>query len=141
MAATNINRVIISGNLTKDPELRTLPSGFSICSMRLATNTRKKDGATGEWSDKANFFDVTVFGKQGENCAQYLAKGRGVIVDGRLEWREWEKDGQKRQAVEIIADTVEFKGGPAGSNGNGNGGGSGDDVAAAAPVGEDDIPF
>ena len=69
-------------------------------------NTRQKDGATGEWADKPNYFDVTVWGNQGESCAQYLSKGRPVGIDGRLDWREWEaQDGTKRQAVEIIADT------------------------------------
>ena len=142
----NINRVLISGNLTRDPELRTAPSGFKICSMRIATNTRRKEND--EWVDKANYFDVTVFGRQGENCAQYLSKGRGVFIDGRLEWREWEKDGQKRQAVEIIADTVEFKGAPMGHSGGNTNSGGGDTTAGGAdqdfgggPSAEDDIPF
>jgi len=142
----NINRVIISGNLTKDPELRTLDSGFAICSMRIATNTRRKEN--NEWVDKPNFFDVTVFGRQGENCAQYLSKGRGIIIDGRLEWREWEKDGQKRQAVDIIADTVEFKGGPNNGGGNSGGGNAGAGASAGAEqdfgggaAADDDIPF
>jgi single-strand DNA-binding protein len=75
-------------------------------------NTRRKDGATGEWTEKPNYFDVTVWGNQGENCAQYLAKGRPVAIDGRLEWREWEaQDGTKRQAVEVVADSVQFLGG------------------------------
>src|SRR5262249_52708800 len=108
----NINRVVLVGNLTRDPELRHTPSGTAVCSLRLAVNTRRKDGATGEWTEKPNYFDVTVWGNQGENCAQYLAKGRPVAIDGRLEWREWEaQDGTKRQAVEIIADTVQFLGG------------------------------
>jgi single-strand DNA-binding protein len=122
MAATNINRVVISGNLTRDPELRSVPnSGTSICSLRIAVNSRRKD-ESGQWVDKPNYFDVTVFGAQGENCAQYLAKGRPVAVDGRLNWREWEaKDGSKRQSVDIIADSVQFLGSrdaaPAQSNG------------------------
>jgi len=109
MAASNINRVVLTGNLTSDPELRALPSGTPVCKLRLAVNTRRKDGASGEWVDKPNYFDVTVWGAQGENCAKYLAKGRPVAVDGRLEWREWQdKDGNKRQSVDIIADTVQF---------------------------------
>src|SRR5213595_3427091 len=119
MAATNINRVVLTGNLTRDPELRSTPSGTSVCSLRIACNTRRKDGS-GEWVDKPNYFDVTVWGAQGENCATYLSKGRPVAVDGRLEWREWEaQDGSKRQAVEIVADTVQFLG----SRGDGEGGG------------------
>ena len=72
----NINRVVLVGNLTRDPELRHTPSGTAVCSLRIAVNTRRKDGATGEWTEKPNYFDVTVWGNQGENCAQYLAKGR-----------------------------------------------------------------
>jgi len=74
----NINRVVLVGNLTKDPELRHTPSGTAVCKLRLAVNTRQKDQATGEWGDKPNYFDVTVWGNQGESCAQYLAKGRPV---------------------------------------------------------------
>jgi single-strand DNA-binding protein len=108
----NINRVVLVGNLTRDPELRHTPSGTAVCSLRIAVNTRRKDGATGEWTEKPNYFDVTVWGSQGENCAQYLSKGRPVAIDGRLEWREWEaQDGTKRQAVEVVADTVQFLGG------------------------------
>ncbi|MFL5983076.1 MAG: single-stranded DNA-binding protein, partial [Gaiellaceae bacterium] len=96
----NINRVVLVGNLTKDPELRHTPSGTAVCKLRLAVNTRQKD-ASGNWGDKPNYFDVTVWGNQGESCAQYLSKGRPVGVDGRLDWREWEaQDGTKRQAVE-----------------------------------------
>src|SRR5918994_3272473 len=100
--AANINRVVLVGNLTRDPELRHLPSGTAVCSLRLAVNSRRKDQASGEWVDKPNYFDVKAFGQQGENCAQYLAKGRPVAVDGRLEWSEWQApDGTKRQAVEV----------------------------------------
>ena len=81
-----------------------------VCTLRLAVNTRRKD-ESGQWTDKPNYFDVTVWGKQGENCAQYLAKGRPVAIDGRLDWREWEaQDGTKRQAVEIVAESVQFLG-------------------------------
>jgi len=111
VAATNINRVILTGNLTRDPELRSLPSGTSVCSLRVAVNTRRKDGQTGEWVDKPNYFSVTVWGAQGDNCARYLSKGRPVAIDGRLEWREWEaKEGGKRESIEIIADSVQFLG-------------------------------
>jgi single-strand DNA-binding protein len=109
MAATNINRVVLTGNLTRDPQLRSLPSGTSVCEMRIACNTRRK--IEGEWTDKPNYFDVKIWGAQGENAARYLTKGRPVAIDGRLEWREWEnKEGQKRQSIEIIADTVQFLG-------------------------------
>jgi single-strand DNA-binding protein len=153
MAATNINRVVLTGNLTHDPELRSTSSGMSVCSLRIACNTRRKDGS-GNWVDKPNYFDVTVWGAQGENCANYLSKGRPVAVDGRLEWREFtDKQGNNRQAVDIIADSVQFLGSREDS---GNGGGGRftpqSDVPAdtsdyqTAPVGgggssDDDIPF
>jgi single-strand DNA-binding protein len=161
MAATNINRVIITGNLTRDPELRSTGSGMAVCGLRIACNTRRKDSTSGEWVDKPNYFDVTIFGRQGENAAQYLAKGRGVAIDGRLEWREWQdQQGNKRQNVDIIADNVQFLGGGEGG-GSFNGGGSTftpqSDVPTdtgdfgPAPVGggsfgggsapDDDIPF
>src|SRR5438552_17019531 len=108
MAASNISRVVLTGNLTRDPELRSTNSGTTICSLRIASNSRRKD-ASGEWIDKPNYFDVTVWGAQGENCARFLAKGRPVAIDGRLDWREWTtQEGQKRHAVEIVADTVQF---------------------------------
>jgi single-strand DNA-binding protein len=111
VAATNINRVIITGNLTRDPELRALPSGTSVCELRIACNTRRKNSATGEWEDKPNYFNVKVWGAQGENCSRFLSKGRPVAIDGRLEWREWEtQEGGKRQAIDIIADSVQFLG-------------------------------
>ncbi len=155
MAATNINRVVMTGNLTADPELRSLPSGTSVCSLRVACNTRRKNGSTGEWEDKPNYFSVTVWGAQGENAARYLSKGRPVAIDGRLEWREWEsQDGTKRQATDIIADSVQFLGSrDDASNGGsaGNGTSQGGDVPVderdfqPAPVasgaGDDDIPF
>ena len=156
MAATNINRVVLTGNLTADPELRSLPSGNSVCSLRVACNTRRKNGSTGEWEDKPNYFNVTVWGTQGENAARYLSKGRPVAIDGRLEWREWEtQDGNKRQTIDIIADSVQFLGSRDGASGEGgfSAGGPirGDDVPVdegdfqpapvAGSVGEDDIPF
>ena len=123
MAASNINSVVITGNLTKDPELRSTPSGTPVCKLRVAVNSRRKD-QSGEWVDKPNYFDVTVWGAQGENCAQYLSKGRPVAVQGRLDWREWEaQDGSKRQAVEIIADSVQFLGSRSDNQGGGEGNG------------------
>jgi single-strand DNA-binding protein len=159
VAATNINRVVLTGNLTRDPELRSLQSGMSVCSLRVAVNTRRKDGSTGEWIDKPNYFSVTVWGAQGDNCARYLSKGRPVAIDGRLEWREWEaKEGGKRESIEIVADSVQFLGGREEGAGNGNGFQQRSDVPvdtadfqpAAEPSSspsapsantEDDIPF
>ena len=109
--AGSINRVVIVGNLTRDPELRATPSGTSVCSLRVAVNDRVKDQTSGEWTDKANYFNVDVFGGQGERCAQWLSRGRQIAVEGRLRWREWEaQDGHKREAVTIVADNVQFIG-------------------------------
>jgi single-strand DNA-binding protein len=120
----NINRVVLTGNLTTDPELRSLESGTSVCNLRVACNTRRKD-SSGEWVDKPNYFNVTVWGAQGESVARYLSKGRALAVDGRLEWREWEsQDGTKRQATDIVADSVQFLG---------NGGGSSGEEAGSEP--------
>jgi single-strand DNA-binding protein len=106
---TNICRVVITGNLTQDPELRSLPSGASVCKLRVACNTPRKDPNTGEWGTKPNYFNVNVWGGQGEACAKYLRKGRPVAVDGHLDWREWEnKEGQKREAIDIVGDQVQF---------------------------------
>jgi len=162
VAASNINVVVITGNLTKDPDLRHTGGGTPVCEMRVAVNSRRKNGQTGEWEDKPNYFDVTVWGAQGENCSTYLEKGRPVAVEGRLDWREWEaKDGGKRQAVQIIANSVQFLGSRDGGGGGNPGGGNGNgftpksDTPAdtsdydAAPAGagggqggsDDDIPF
>ena len=165
MAATNINRVVLTGNLTRDPELRSTSSGLSVCGMRIAVNTRRKD-QSGNWIEEPNYFDITVFGAQGENCAKFLTKGRPVAIDGRLKWREWtdQNSGQKRQAVEVVADSVQFLGG--GQDGGAQGGGGygsyapqqsdvpadvSDFQRSPAPVGggsnghsapaDDDIPF
>src|SRR5690349_25142284 len=151
MAAANINRVVLTGNLPGDPELRNIPSsGNSVCSLRIAVNTRRRD-ESGQWVDKPNYFDVTVWGAQRENCAQYLQKGRPVVIDGRLEWREWQdQQGNKRQSVDIIADSVQFLGSRDGAE-NGGRFTPQSDVPAdtadfqAAPSGgssgDDDIPF
>ena len=128
--ANSINRTILTGNLTRDPELRAA-GDTKLCRLRVAVNERAKDATTGEWGERANYFDVTVFGAQGENAARYLSKGRGVAVDGRLRWHEWTTDaGDKRQAVEVIAESVQFL-----PSGNG--------TAAAEPdvADADDIPF
>ncbi len=147
--AANINRVVLVGNLTRDPEMKHLPSGTALCSLRIAVNTRLKD-ESGQWTDKPNYFDVSVWGNQGESCAQYLAKGRPVAIDGRLEWREWEAtDGSgKRQAVEFVADNVQFLGGRNDGDGGGGGGqfvpaGASQSNAADFPSqpADDDIPF
>jgi len=143
----NINSVVLVGNLTKDPELRHTPSGTAVTTLRVAVNDRVKRGE--EWTDAAYYFDVTVWGRTAENCAQYLAKGRP-----KLTWREWDaQDGSKRQSVEVVADNIQFLGSRDGGGGGGDGGGGGgqqfvpqgaaqsaDDFPAAATA-DDDIPF
>jgi single-strand DNA-binding protein len=138
MAATNINRVVITGNLTRDPELRSLQSGSSVCSLRIASNTRRKD-ASGEWGDKPNYFNVTVWGAQGENCNRFLTKGRSVAIDGRLEWREWQdKEGNRRESIEIVADSVQFLSSPGEGGGYNNGAGAGASSGGFTP--HSDVP-
>lgn len=104
----NINRVLLVGNLTKDPELRHTPSGTAVCDFSIAINGREKIGDT--WQDRADFFDVVVWGNQAENCAQHLSRGSMVGVDGKLRQDRWEDrdTGQKRSKVKITADTVQF---------------------------------
>jgi single-strand DNA-binding protein len=145
--AANINRVVLVGNLTRDPEVRQTPSGTPVCSLRIAVNSRRRD-ESGQWTDKPNYFSISVFGNQAESCGQYLSKGRPVAIDGRLDWREWQtQDGQKREAVEIVAESVQFLG----SRGDAEQGGGGGNqfVPAGASSGgdadfqgaDDDIPF
>jgi single-strand DNA-binding protein len=103
----DLNSVSISGRLTRDPELRATPTS-SVCDLRVAVNGSRKD-ATGAWVDDANFFNVSVWGAQGESCANHLEKGSRIAIHGRLNWHEWETpDGGKRQAVDVIADSVVF---------------------------------
>ena len=149
--AASVNRVVLVGNLTRDPELRHTPSGMAVCSLRIAVNSRQKQ-ADGQWGEKPNYFSVTVWGNQGESCAQYLSKGRPVAVDGRLDWREYQaQDGSKREAVEIVADSVQFLGSRQDGEGGGApsqyvpaGAGAGTADAGAdftASAADDDIPF
>lgn len=114
MSYFSINRVVLIGRLTHDPELRALPSGVSVCGLRVACSSSRKD-AEGDYHEKPNFFDVSVYGSPAESVSRYTRKGSRVAIDGRLEWREWEThDQQKRQAVSIVADTVQFLDSPGG---------------------------
>jgi single-strand DNA-binding protein len=146
--AGDINRVTLVGRLTRDPELRHLPSGSPVLQLGLAVNGRQKDDA-GNWTDKPNFFDVKVFGNQAEMLSQHLAKGRRVGIDGRLDWSSWEaQDGSKRSKVEVVAFQVQFL------DSRGEAGGEsqyipssdvapdrGDFAPAGATATDDDIPF
>ncbi len=104
----NVNRVIITGNLTADPDVKTLQSGTILCRLRFASNTRRKQ-PDGSWGEQVNYFDAVVWGPQGETVGKYLQRGSAVAIDGRLEWREWSTDaGEKRQAVEIVVENLQF---------------------------------
>lgn len=119
--ARSFNQVILMGNLTRDPELRTTPNGTNVCSFSLALNRSYKN-ADGEWQEATDFIDIVAWGPLGERVAQYLTKGRPALVNGRLQSRSWEQDGAKRSKVEVVAQDVTFLGGP--------------DVAAGAPADE-----
>ena len=155
--ARSFNQVILMGNLTRDPELRQTPNGQNVCSFSLALN-RSYKGADGSWQEATDYIDVVAWGPLGERVAQYLSKGRPCLVNGRLQSRSWEQEGQKRSKVEVVAQDVTFLGGGAGdSNGGGfqgssdNGGGKPkpskkqDDVViediSDEPINLDDIPF
>jgi single-strand DNA-binding protein len=124
----SINRVMVTGNLTKDPELRSTGGGMSVLKMRIAVNDRRKNPTSGEWEDVPNYFDVTTFGGRADSLARFLHKGSKIAVEGKLRWREWEAPGgDKRSAVEIIADDIEFL-----SSREGGGGGGYDTPSSAS---------
>jgi single-strand DNA-binding protein len=127
--ARSFNQVILMGNLTRDPELRTTPNGTSVCSFSLALN-RSYKGSNGEWQEATDYIDVVAWGPLGERVAQYLSKGRPCLVNGRLQSRSWEQDGQKRNKVEVVANDVTFLGGP----GGGSAGTSTDSSSTPAPA-------
>ena len=104
----SINRVIISGNLTRDPELRQTQSGMPVLGLGVAVNDRRKNQTTGEWEDYPNFIDCTMFGSRAEALSRYLSKGTKVAIEGKLRWSQWERDGQKRSKIEVIVDELEF---------------------------------
>lgn len=104
----SINKVIISGNLTRDPELRATAGGMQVMSMGVAVNDRRKNQQTGEWEDYPNFVDCTMFGTRAESLARFLSKGTKVAIEGKLRWSQWERDGQKRSKLEVVVDDLEF---------------------------------
>jgi single-strand DNA-binding protein len=138
----SINKVLITGNLTRDPELRATGSGMSVLKMGVAVNDRRKNPQSGEWEEVPNYIDVVVFGTRGESLSRFLSKGAKVAIEGKLRWSSWEdKDsGAKRSKIEVIADDIEFMS----ARGEGGGGGYSAPSAPATPtepVFEDDIPF
>jgi single-strand DNA-binding protein len=153
MSYFSINRVVLVGRLTRDPELRALPSGINVCSLRVACNSSRRD-AEGDYVEKPNYFDVSVYGGASDSVGRYTRKGSRVAIDGRLEWREWETaDLQKRQAVSVVADTVQFldspgdrpagglEDGPSGDGGEGGDGGADRELVGAGVGVEDDLTF
>ena len=146
----SINRVIISGNLTRDPELRSTAGGMSILGFGVAVNDRRRNAQTGEWEDYPNYIDCTMFGARAESLSRILTKGMKVSIEGKLRWSQWEKDGQKRSKIEVIVDELEFM---SSRNNNNNGGGYSDSgssnyrsmpapvVDASSSIYDEDIPF
>lgn len=154
--ARSVNQVILMGNLTRDPELRQTPSGQSVVSFSLALNRAYKD-QSGDWQEATDYIDVVAWGPLAERVSQYVTKGRRVLVQGRLQSRSWEQDGQKRSKVEVLANDVTFLDG----RGDGEGGGSPAPAASSStsssssnkkkdnviedigdePINLDDIPF
>lgn len=118
----SINRVVISGNLTRDPELRRTQSGMAILGFGVAVNDRRRNPQTGEWEDYANFVDCTMFGNRGESLSNILTKGMKVAVEGKLRWSQWERDGQKRSKLEVIVDEIDFMSSRNGGQGGYQGG-------------------
>ena len=131
----SVNRVAISGNLTRDPELRSTQSGMHILNFGIAVNDRRRNNATGEWEDYANFIDCVLFGNRAEWLARDLHKGKKVFVEGKLRYSSWERDGQRRSKIEVVADEIDYDRPPRGQGGYSNQqpqqGGS---FTAAAPV-------
>jgi len=150
----SVNKVILVGNLGADPELKYTPSSRPLCNLRIATTDVFKD-KSGQRQERTEWHRVTVWGDQAENCNKYLSKGRSVYIEGRLQTRSYDKDGQKHYATDVVADRVVFLGGGGGERGGGGGGGGGarqgggssresgppEDNDAGAPPSDDDIPF
>jgi single-strand DNA-binding protein len=128
--ARSFNQVILMGNLTRDPELRSTPNGHNVCSFSLALN-RSYRNAEGDWQEATDFIDIVAWGPLGERVAQYLTKGRPALVNGRLQSRSWEQDGVKRSKVEVVAQDVTFLGGAAGGGSSQD---AGIDQTASAPA-------
>lgn len=152
--ARSVNQVILMGNLTRDPEVRQTPNGQSVCSFGLALN-RSYKGADGNWQEATDFVDVVAWAQLGERVSQYLHKGSRVLVQGRLQYRSWEQDGQKRSKLDVVANDVTFLDGRDGDGGGASAGGSSVPAPAASkkkddiviedigdePINLDDIPF
>lgn len=139
----SINKVLITGNLTRDPELRETPSGFQVLNFGVAVNDRKKNQSTGQWEDYANFVDCTMFGNRAASVSRFLAKGSKVAIEGKLRWSQWEtQDGGKRSKLEVVVDELEFMSrNENGSQGQEYGRGEVAQPAMEAVGYDDEIPF
>jgi len=146
----SINRVNLTGNLTRDPELRSTSGGMAVLKMGVAVNDRAKNQQTGEWEDRPNFIDVTMFGARAESVARFLSKGSKVAIEGKLRWSSWETpQGEKRSKLEVIVDDLEFLssrdgGGSSSSSSSGSSGGGQEYAPPAGPVApmdDSEIPF
>jgi len=144
----SFNRVILVGNLTRDPELRYIPSGTAVSDIGLAVNDRVKRGD--QWVDETTFVDITLWGRTAEIANEYLSKGSSVLIEGRLKLDRWEKEGQKHSKLKVICDKMQMLGGKEGGNRGGRGGASSDQshyddsdqyMPAGGPPPNDDIPF
>lgn len=130
----SINKVVITGNLTREPELKRTASGIAILNLGIAVNDRRKDPKSGEWGDYANFIDCVMFGTRAESISNYLHKGNKVAIDGKLRWSQWEKEGKKRSKVEVTIDDIELLT-PKGEQP------AQEPIEVPAEVYDDDIPF
>lgn len=104
----SINKVMLTGNLTRDPEISSTAGGTSVISFGIAVNERRKNNQTGEWEDHPNFIDCVMFGSRAKSVSKFIAKGSKVAIEGKLHWSQWERDGQKRSKIEVIVDQLEF---------------------------------
>lgn len=146
----SINRVVITGNLTREPELRQTAGGLPVLGFGVAVNDRRRNQQTGEWEDYPNFIDCTMFGARAQSVANFLHKGSKVAIEGKLRWSQWERDGQKRSKIEVIVDEIEFLSPRDGGNAGNGGYNSAPQMQAAqsqpapavnASVYDEDIPF
>ncbi|MGI6126803.1 MAG: single-stranded DNA-binding protein [Planifilum sp.] len=137
----SINRVIISGNLTRDPEIRHTTGGTAVLAIGVAVNDRRRNQQTGEWEDYPNFVDCTMFGSRADAVSRYLSKGSKVAIDGRLRWSQWERDGRKQSKLEVIVDDIEFMSGRSGGGSRGGEQHAAEQARQADDLYGDDIPF
>lgn len=132
----SINKVFLSGNLTREPEVRYMPSGNAVLSFGIAVNERRKNSKTDEWEDNPNFFDCNMFGKRAEKISEFISKGDKVSLEGKVRWSQWEKDGQKRQKVDIVVDNIELM-----SKNGSNRPAAQVEEATTSDIYDEDIPF